>query len=170
MILPRHVRSGRDAVERLRAAVGDAEAGDHLVEDRAARRAAAVTSRSAARKPGAGGTTPMLPATGSTMTAAISDAARGGTARARPSRSLNGDRERERGQRRRHARAVGDPERRAARAGLHEQAVGVAVVAAVELHEDVAPGGAARDADGAHGGLGARADEPHQLHRRIGGA
>jgi hypothetical protein len=46
----------------------------------------------------------------------------------------------------------------------------VTVVAAVELHEQVAPGRAARDPDGAHRRLGARADQPHHLHRRIGGA
>ena len=63
----------------------------------------------------------------------------------------------------------GIPKRRAARAGLHEQAVGVPVIAAVELDEQVAPGGAAGHADGAHRGLGARADQPHHLHRRVGG-
>ena len=40
---------GRDAVELLRAAVGDAEAGHHLVEDRASVPCFSVSSRSASR-------------------------------------------------------------------------------------------------------------------------
>ena len=68
-IFPSTVRSGRDAVELLRPTARDAEAGDHLVEDeQGAGRVA--EGASASRKPGAGGTTPMFPATGSTMTAA----------------------------------------------------------------------------------------------------
>ena len=59
------------ARQRLRSARRRAETGDHLVEDRAATRAAVHMLRSARRKPSAGGTTPMLPAIGSTITAAI---------------------------------------------------------------------------------------------------
>ena len=49
----------------------------------------------------------------------------------------------------RHAGRAGQRERRDARAGLGEQPVGVAVVVPGELHEQVAAGGAAREADGA---------------------
>ena len=55
-----------------------------------------------------------------------------------------------------------------ARAGLHEEGIGVAVVAAGHLDERVAAGGRARQADGAHGRLGAGADEAEPLDRRHG--
>ena len=61
---------GRDAVALLRAAAGDAEAGDHLVEDeQRARRVAELAQRlRGSRRPA--GSTPMFPATGSTIIAA----------------------------------------------------------------------------------------------------
>ena len=71
MILPRHVRSGRDAVDwpARRPARGGSRSSPR-------RRSAAMPSRShsvrrPARKPGSGATVPMLPATGSMITAAI---------------------------------------------------------------------------------------------------
>ena len=54
-----------------------------------------------------------------------------------------------------------------ARAGLDQQRVGVAVVAALELDDLAAARGAARQADGAHAGLGARADQAHHVHGRM---
>ena len=51
-----------------------------------------------------------------------------------------------------------------AAAGFHEQAVGMAVVAAFEFHDSVAPRVAACQADGRHGGLGAGADQPQPLY------
>ena len=51
-------------------------------------------------------------------------------------------------------------------AGLGEQGVDVAVVAAGELHHDVAAGEPARQPDGRHGGLGAGGDQAHLLDRR----
>ncbi len=81
----------------------------------------------------------MLPATGSTMTAAISLAVAleqrldaGDVVEAGDQRLLRVGRG--------HARAVGQAERRDAGAGLDEQAVGVAVVAALELDDLVAAG------------------------------
>src|SRR5262249_28865611 len=48
---------------------------------------------------------------------------------------------------------------------LHEEPVRVPVVAALELDDLVALRGRPRDADGAHGGFGARADEADALQR-----
>ena len=74
------------------------------------------------------------------------------------------------GEGRRNARGVRHAEGQGAGAGLHQQAVGVTVVAAFELDDAVAPGVAAGQADGAHGRLGAGADHAHHLHRRHHGA
>ena len=76
----------------------------------------------------------MLPATGSTMTAAMSAVAPRSAAR-RASRSLYGRDERVGDRARRDAGRVGQPERRDAGARLDEEEVGVAVVAAGELHD-----------------------------------
>ena len=62
-----------------------------------------------------------------------------------------------------HARAGGGAERGQARTGFHQQGVGMAVVAAFELDDLLAAGGAARQADGAHAGFGARADQAHHV-------
>jgi len=48
-------------------------------------------------------------------------------------------------------------------AGLHQQEVGMAVVAAFELDEFAAPGETARQTDRAHGRLGAGRHQPHLL-------
>ncbi len=44
----------------------------------------------------------------------------------------------------------------------------MAVIAAFELHREIAAGEAAREADGRHGRLGAGVDQAHQLDRRHG--
>ena len=62
-----------------------------------------------------------------------------------------------------NAGRAGDAERGHARAGLDQQRVGVAVVAAFELDDEVAAGEAARQTDGRHAGLGAGADEAQLL-------
>ena len=67
------VRSGLIAVQHLRADRVHPPAGHDLVEDQQRAGAPGDGSRSPSRKPGAGGTTPMFPATGSTSTAAMSD-------------------------------------------------------------------------------------------------
>jgi hypothetical protein len=51
-------------------------------------------------------------------------------------------------------------------AGLDQQAVGMAVVAALELDQDVAAGIATGQANGAHGGFGAGGNQAHHVHRR----
>ena len=53
-------------------------------------------------------------------------------------------------------------------AGGHQQVIRVAVVAAGELHDQVAAGEGARHADGAHDRLGARGNEAHLLRGRVG--
>ena len=58
------------AVERLRAAQGDAKAGHHLVEDQQCAGCGRIRGAGSARNPAPGGTQFMLPATGSTMTQA----------------------------------------------------------------------------------------------------
>jgi hypothetical protein len=64
----------------------------------------------------------------------------------------------------RHAGAVGIAVRERSAASGDEEAVGMAVVAAVELHEAVAAGETTREADGGHRGLGAAADHAHFLN------
>ena len=66
--LPKHAQVGPHPVPAGGAVAAEAEARDHLVEDRAARRPRRRPRRSPSRKPGAGGTRPMLAATGSTIT------------------------------------------------------------------------------------------------------
>ncbi len=60
----------------------------------------------------------------------------------------------------------GRPERGDTAARLHEQRVEMAVIAARELHDLVAPGRAARQAHRGHRRLGTRRHEPCLLHRR----
>ena len=123
---------GPHAVERLGAAAVDAEAGHHLVEDRAARRADRTACAGPSRKPAAGGTMPMLPTIGSTMTAATCAVLASNSA-ATLSQIVERRGQRERRGGRRDAGAGRHAERQRARAGLDEEAVGVAVVAAGEL-------------------------------------
>ena len=66
----------------------------------------------------------------------------------------------------RHAGTVGHAQRSGAGAGLDQQAIDVAVVAAGELDDHVPSGEAAGQADGAHRRLGAGADQAHHLDRR----
>ncbi len=102
--------------------------------------------RSPSWKPGSGRIRPALPGIGSTMIAAISPgvrAKRGLDRREVVERQGQG----EGGQRGGDARAVGLAVGQRAGAGLHQQGVAVAVVAAVELDDLVAPGEAARQAD-----------------------
>ena len=62
-----------------------------------------------------------------------------------------------------HARRAGQTEHGHATPPAGQQTVGVAVIAAVELDDAVTPGRAARQAHGAHGGLGPGRDEAHLL-------
>ena len=114
---------------------------------------------------GSGGTTPMFPATGSTMIAA-SPSPYCATAAAARSTSLNRTHDRVGGHGGRHARARRQRERRNARARAREQCVSVAVVAARELEDPVSRRERAGEPDRAHRRLGPRRDEPDLLDRR----
>ena len=107
----------------------------------------------------------MFPATGSTMIAREPLAVALDRRRDRLDVVERAD-QRVRGGAGRHAGRRGDAERREARAGGGEQRVGVTVVAARELEDPVAAGGAAGEADRAHRRLGPRGDEAHLLDRR----
>ena len=105
------------------------------------------SSRSPSRNPGSGGTTPMFAATGSTTTAAISCPRSSNRARTAVEVVVrSGERV--------VRRALGDAGRRrdaqgreSAAGALRQQRVGMPVVAARELHDEIAARGAARQAD-----------------------
>ena len=67
---------------------------------------------------------------------------------------------------RRNAAGTGAAEGQQARTGFHQQAVAVSVITALELDQQVAPGEATRQANGAHRRFGTRADQTHHLERR----
>ena len=73
--------------------------------------------------------------------------------------------ERLRGELRGDAGRRGIAERERARARLHQQEVAVAVVAALELHDERPARESPREAQGAHHGLRSRAHEAHLLDR-----
>ena len=66
----------------------------------------------------------------------------------------------------RYARRVWLAEGQRAGARFHQQAVGMAVVAAFEFDDFVATGKAARQTDGAHGGFGTGVHHTHHVHGR----
>ena len=166
--LPRHVRSGPDAVADLRPAPGDAEAGHHLVEQQqrpvlVAQLAQALQvplgRRDDAHVPRDGlddeaGDLPRVLLEHRTCIGEVVVMDDHGVPRHRP----------------RHAGAARRPERQRPAAGRDEQPVDVAVVAPDALDDEVAPGGGAGEADGAHRRLGPAVDEPHHLDRRQGRA
>ena len=72
------------------------------------------------------------------------------------------------GEARGDALRIRDPEGGHARAGLDEQGIDVAVIAAFELDDEVAAGEAAGQADRGHGGFGAGVDQAHHFDGRDG--
>ena len=146
---------GADAEQLLGAAAGDAEAGDHLVEDQQRADAVALGPQALRGTRAPAATRPMLAATGSTITQATSSSSSGTTLYGATTVSAT-------------ASSVTpaeprQPERRHAAAALGEQRVAVAVVVAGELHDLRPAGEAAGHADGRHGRLGARADQADLL-------
>ena len=166
MILPRQVRSGVTPNSCCAPPGAGAKARDHLVEDQ--QRAVRVAERHAAprRKPSAGGDHAHVAGD------RLDDHARRSAACAREQRARPTPRSLYRASSVSAATAAGDAragrhaERHRARARLHQERVGVTVIAALELDDLVALGRRARDADRAHRRFGARADEAHPFHRR----
>jgi hypothetical protein len=157
---------GPDAVQLLRAAPGNAEAGDHLVEDeqgagggaeRAQRLEEAGLRRDDAHVPGHG-----LDDDRRELVAVPLDRGRDALG------VVVGADDRVRGRAGRDARRGRDPEGREPGARRREQRVGVAVVAARELEDAVAAGRAAREPERAHRRLRPGGDEPHLLDRGNG--
>ena len=63
-----------------------------------------------------------------------------------------------------YARRSGYAQCQGARSGFYQQGIRMTVIAALELDDPVTTGETARQANGAHGGLGAGIDHAHQLH------
>ena len=166
MTLPKIDRSGVMPYRALRATEADAETGDDLVEHE--QRARAACSGRADRR----GTRPRARRAPCSRRSARRGSPRASapcsaSAASSAARSLYGhdDRVGDRCPRVTPGR-TGEPEGRDAAAGLHEQRVEVAVIAARELHDLVAAGRAACEAHRGHRGFGAGRHEPHLLDRR----
>jgi hypothetical protein len=161
--LAEHRQVRRDPVALLGSAVGDAEARHHLVEHQ---QGAAVVARlaQALEEPVGGRDTAHVAGdgldddAGELVAVPLDHGAHAREIVERRSQRVGG-------RRGRHAGGGRDAERRETRAGLDEQRVGVPVVAAGELEDLVASRRGARQAHGRHRGLGARADEAHELDR-----
>ena len=155
---------GPDSVARLRASPRDAEAGDHLVEDEQRAVAGAEVAQASEKARRGRDHTHVA---GHWLHDERRDTPGMGFERGLDRREVvERHGQGQRGQGRRHPQAVGHAEGRAARARLDEQAVGMPVIAPVELDDDVAPGRPAREPDRAHRRLRARGHEAHHLHGR----
>ena len=149
----------------LRAAEAEPEPGDDLVEDEAARRARRSDAARCSRKPGSGrdeahvGGDRLDEHGGELVTVGVERGVERGDVVVRDDDRV-GDRARG------DAGRAREPERGDAAARGDEQRVEVAVVAAGELHDLVATGGAAGEADRGHRRLGAARHEPHLLDAR----
>ena len=157
---------GLDLVVRRRAAAADRKPEITSSKISSAPCARGQSSRSARRNSGRCSSRPLFAGTGSMIKAAIALAFAPRTAAPRP---------RCRRAAARACRAASSsgtpsrwlPERRKAGAGRDEQVIDVAVIAAGELHDEVAARRAAREPDRAHHGLGARRHEAHLLDAGI---
>ena len=155
---------GPDAVECLGAALRNAEPGHHLVEDQHGAVLRALLAQSLEE---AGHGRDAIHVACHRLDDHAGDVrpdfGEGGT---HLRGIVVGERHGVRGELRRHAGGRRHAERQHARAGLDQQRVGVAVVAALELDDLVALRVTARQPDRAHRRLGARAAHAHQLDRR----
>ena len=162
--LPEARQVGPDLEELLRAPLRQAEAGDHLVEEE--ERALPVGDLPEPLEEA------RLREDDAHVRGDRLDGDDGDPPRVLPEEPLDGvevvvlRRERRLRELGRDARRAGDPERREAGAGRDEERVGVAVVAAGELQDEVAPRRGAREAHRAHRRLGPRGDEADLLHGR----
>jgi len=157
MILPSVVKSGRHPIERLRASQGDAKA--------------RITSSKTSSAPTPSHSRPQslqkIRRRGHAIHVACHglDNDAGDLLAELPEHALNliavvvVERHRMARQRPGHARRGGYPESQCAGARLDQQRIGMSVIAALELHDGVAPGEAASQPDRAHGRFGARAHE-----------
>jgi hypothetical protein len=168
MTLPKVTRSGT-TVSRVRehlgvAARGGAEPGEHLVADQQGALAAAELGDERG-EPGCRGDNAHVRRRrlgdhgGDAAGVRGEDLLQRGTVVVRDDERLRRDGLR-------HAGRARQCEGRQPRPGGGQQTVGVTVVVARELDEQVASGRAARQADGGHGRLGARGDQPRLLHGR----
>ena len=125
---------GIDAIQLLGAAERDPEAGHHLVEDqqRAVARAQVAQVLQVARR--AAGCRLALPTIGSTIRPAMSLPSSSNSLR-RGVEVVVGQGQREVGQRLRHAGRIGHAQGQRAGAGLDQEGIAVAVVAALELDD-----------------------------------
>ena len=164
MILPRTVRVGLDTEALLRATARHPASGDDLVKDE--QRAVfprdapqgfqvAVGGRYDAHVAGDG-----FDEQRGDLTAVGFEGRFDGTD------VVEGDREGESGERLGDARAIGLSEGHDSGPGGNQHAVGVAVVATVELHDHVAAGRCPCQSDRAHPRLGAGGDEANPLDAR----
>jgi hypothetical protein len=152
---------GGDPVARLRAAERDPEAGHHFVEDQqravpGAQRAQ-VLQVALARRQAVGVADHRFDDQRGDVVAGLVEQ-RGGRVEV-----VVGQGQRQVRQRLGHARRGGHAEGQRAAAGLDQERVAVAVVAALELDDARAPGGAARQPDRRQRGLGAGVDHPYHL-------
>ena len=141
-----------DAVQLLRAAASDTEARDHFIEDQQrsvlARERAQSFQKAFGRRNDAHVSRDRLHDDGCDAIGVLLEQPPDGR------QIVVGRDERQLGECGGHARTVGEAERRDARAGSSEQAIGVAVIAAIELDDAVA--------------ASERAREPQRGHRRLG--
>ena len=161
--------SGRDAEDGLCSAQREPESGYHLVEDQERAVLGAEPPCGLEEALFAGGTTPMFPATGSTMTAANSPLW-ASKADSSASMSLYGMVTVSAAAAAGTPAEEGDVERRQAGPRVREERVGVPVVASVELQQLVALRVCPCEPQRGHRRLGARAHEPHLLDARDAGA
>ena len=155
--LPKHHRSGRTPDEAM-APPSPIRNPVMTSSNTSSAPAASHAARSPSRNPGAGGTRPMLAATGSTITQATRSSSSGTTLYGATTVSATAAA--------RHAGRAGQPEGGHAAPAAGQQPVGVPVVAAGELDDPVPAGEAAGHPDRAHGRLGARRHQPHLLDSR----
>ena len=164
MILPRHVRSGRTP-NTCCAPPAAARNPEITSSNTSSVPARSQSDRSPWRNPACGVTRPMLPAIGSTKIAATCPPALSRTWRT-DSRSLYRATSVSAAAAAGTPGLVGTPSVMAPDPALHQERIGMAVIAALELDDLVSLRRRAGDARRTHRRFGSRADEPHALHRR----
>ncbi len=164
MTLPSVVRSGVTPNSSCAPPQRDAEAGHHLVEDE---HGAVLVADLAQAFEESGHGRDAVHVAGDRLDDDAGDlAADLGEGLAHLLQVVVGQRDGQLGEGRRHAGGARHAECQCARAGLDQERVDMAVVAALELDDLVATRVAAGQTQGAHGRLGAGADHAHHVHAR----